>query len=203
MEYISTAEELEALFGTPGEASIRKQVSELHPVYQEWINQSPFAVLATVGPHGLDSSPRGDVAPLVRIQDTRTLLLPERRGNNRIDSLKNILHDNRISLIFFIPGISETVRVKGTARICTSVSLLEQFCVSGQVPKCAIEVTVETVFFQCGRAALRSSLWSKEQVANRPGVPSAGRLLAAVTNDEIDGVLYDQELPGRQARTLY
>lgn len=203
MEYITTPEDLEALFGTPGEASIRKQVSELHPVYQEWIKQSPFAVLATMGPNGLDTSPRGDAAPLVRIQDTRTIFLPERRGNNRIDSLRNILHDNRISLIFFVPGVGETVRVKGTARICTDASLLEQFCVSGQVPKCVIEITVETVFFQCGRAPLRSSLWSDAQRASRPIVPTAGQLLAGVTNDEIDGVSYDQELPARQARTLY
>ena len=175
----------------------------LHPRYKEWIEKSPFAVLATSGKDGLDTSPRGDLAPLVRVQDERTILLPERRGNNRIDSLKNILRDGRVSLIFFIPGVRETVRVNGTGKICVGPSLLEGFSAGGQLPKCVIEVTVETVFFQCARAILRSSLWSKEQLASKPDVPTAGQLLAALTNNEIDGVSYDKDLSDRQASTLY
>lgn len=203
MNYITSVESLEALFDAVGEASLRKEVPILHSRYSAWIEKSPFAVLATTGPNGLDTSPRGDPAPLVSVQDERTILLPERRGNNRIDSLRNILHDPHVSLIFFIPGVRETVRVNGTARICVEPSLLERFAVNGQSPKCVLEIAVETVFFQCARALLRSSLWSKEQVAAKPNAPTAGQLLSALTDNAIDGVVYDRELPDRQAKTLY
>jgi PPOX class probable FMN-dependent enzyme len=139
----------------------------------------------------------------VSIQDERTILLPERRGNNRIDSLRNILHDPRVSLIFFIPGVRETVRVNGTARICVESSLLARFAVNGQSPKCLLEISVETVFFQCARALLRSSLWAQQQLATKPDVPTAGQLLSALTDNAIDGVTYDKDLPARQAKTLY
>jgi uncharacterized protein len=203
MEYINTTESLEALFGTVGEAAMRKEVETIHPKYQSWIEKSPFAVLATNGPDGLDTSPRGDPAPLVRIQDERTILLPERRGNNRIDSLRNILYDPRVSLIFFIPGIRETIRVNGTAKICVDQSLLQQFAMQGQIPKCIIEVSVQAVFFQCARALLRSALWSSEQVKDKATVPTAGQMLGAVTSEAIDGASYDRELPERQAKSLY
>ena len=203
MTYVNTVLALEALFGQAGEASTRKEVPTLHPIYKEWIERSPFAVLATSGPAGLDTSPRGDPAPLVRVPDDRTILLPERRGNNRIDSLRNILHDPRVSLIFFVPGVQETVRVNGVARICVDPPLLEQFSMHGQRPKCVVEIAVETVFFQCARALLRSSLWPIEQASRPPGVPTAGELLAAVTNDAIDGKSYDRDLPGWQAKSLY
>lgn len=203
MEYITSADRLTALFGEVGEASVRKEVAWLHPAYQAWIEQSPFAVLATQGPEGMDTSPRGDPAPLVRVQDERTLLLPERRGNNRIDSLKNILHNPQVSLIFFIPGVQETVRVNGVARICVTPSLLDSFAVNGQPPKCVLEIRVDSVFFQCARAMLRFGLWSAEQRDARPAVPTAGQLLSALTEQSIDGVAYDRELPERQAKTLY
>jgi len=203
MPYLTTPTDLEALLGPVGEASRRKEVPTLHPVYRAWIEQSPFAVLATVGPDGLDTSPRGDPAPLVRVVDERTLLLPERRGNNRIDSLRNILHDPRVSLIFLVPGVGETLRVNGEARICVDPAVLASFVMQGQVPKCVIEVAVKAVFFQCARALQRSALWTAEQVAARPGVPSAGEMLGALTEGGIDGVAYDQALPARQAATLY
>jgi len=203
MEYIATTESLEALFGAVGEASRRKEVPVLHPSYRAWIEKSPFAVLATIGPNGLDTSPRGDPAPLVTIQDEHTIMLPERRGNNRIDSLKNILYDPRISLIFFIPGVRETVRINGTAKICVEPSLLQRFAVNGQSPKCVLEITVETVFFQCARALLRSSLWAKEQSATKPNAPTAGQLLAALTDGSIEANTYDKDASDRQAKTLY
>lgn len=203
MEYITTIGRLEALFGAVGEASLRKEVPVLHPIYTAWIERSPFAVLATHGPNGLDTSPRGDPAPLVRVQDERTILLPERRGNNRIDSLRNVLSDPRVSLIFFIPGVRETVRVNGTAKICVEPSLLERCALNGQVPTCVLEVTVATVFFQCARALVRASLWSADSLAAKPDVPTAGQILSALTNNAIDGITYDKELPDRQAKTLY
>lgn len=203
MHHVTTIDQLVSLFGTPGEASLRKEVPTLAPVYQAWIARSPFAVLATVGPEGLDTSPRGDPAPLVRVRDEHTLLLPERRGNQRIDSLRNIVHDPRVSLIFFVPGVRETVRVNGRARIVTEPALLAGFVVQGRAPVCVIEVTVQAVFFQCARALLRSSLWSDAQVAARPAVPSAGQMLAALTSGAVGGQAYDDALPSRQADTLY
>lgn len=204
MTHITSLAQLETLFGSVGEASLRKEVPTLHPVYRAWIERSPFAVLATNGPNGLDTSPRGDPAPLVTIQDERTLFLPERRGNNRIDSLRNVLHDPHVSLIFFIPGVRETVRVNGRARICVAPDLLARLAMNGQPPICALETSVDTVFFQCARALLRSSLWSADQMGARPaGVPTAGQLLSALTDQAIDGASYDAELPARQAKTLY
>ncbi len=191
---------LQALFGPVGEASLRKEVSHLHPVYQRWIAASPFAVLATVGPDGLDTSPRGDPPGLVTIQDEHTLLLPERAGNNRIDGLKNILNDPRVALLFMVPGVGETLRVNGRARISVAPELLQRLAMDGKPPKCVLVITVETVFFQCARAIKRGSLWSSGPPAE---VPTAGAMLAALTQDGIDGAAYDQALPERQRATLY
>ncbi|MBT9466979.1 pyridoxamine 5'-phosphate oxidase family protein [Hydrogenophaga sp.] len=191
---------LQSLFGPVGEASVRKEVSRLHPVYQRWIEASPFAVLATVGPDGLDASPRGDPPGLVTVLDEHTLLLPERAGNNRVDSLKNILADPRVALLFFIPGVGETVRVNGRARISVAPDLLQRLAMDGKPPRCVLVITVETVFFQCARAMKRSRLWESHDPAQ---VPSAGQVLAALTHDAIDGVAYDRALPARQRDTLY
>lgn len=191
---------LHSLFGPVGEASVRKEVSRLHPVYQRWIEASPFAVLATVGPDGLDASPRGDPPGLVTVQDEHTLLLPERAGNNRIDSLKNILADPRVALLFFVPGVGETVRVNGRARISVAPDLLQGLAMDGKPPRCVLVITVETVFFQCARAMKRASLWEAREPAQ---VPSAGAMLAALTHNAIDGVAYDRALPARQRDTLY
>lgn len=198
---IRTQSELQALFGPVGEASLRKEVAYLHPVYRSWIEASPFAVLATSGPGGLDVSPRGDPAPLVRIVDDRTILLPERRGNNRVDGLRNVLTDPRVALLFFVPGVGETVRVNGKASIKVTPELLSSFAVGGAQPKCVLQISVESVFFQCGRAILRSDLWGHGQEART--VPSAGAVLAALTANELGGESYDRELPARQRSTLY
>lgn len=203
MKYLTTIAELEALFDPVGEASLSKEVGAVHATYRAWIEASPFAVLATVGPAGLDVSPRGDPAPVVMVKDENTLLLPERRGNNRIDSLRNIVSNPNVSMIFFVPGVRETVRVNGTAKICIEQDALSMFRMQGALPKCVVEVSVQAVYFQCARALLRSSLWSKEQVANRPDVPTPGQMLAAVTNGSVGGKDYDDELPQRQAKTLY
>lgn len=198
---IQTEEELLALFGPVAEASVRKEVGFIHPVYRRWIEASPFAVVATVGPGGLAVSPRGDPAPLVRVVDDTTLLLPERRGNNRIDGLRNLLIDPRISLLFLVPGVGETLRVNGRAKISVDPELLQSFAVDGALPKCVLRVEVDSVFFQCARAMLRSDLWN--QLAVKPAVPSAGAMLSALTSGEVGGDSYDRELPQRQRSTLY
>ncbi len=193
---------LQALFGVPGEASLRKEVPFLHPVYQRWIAASPFAVLATVGPDGLDASPRGDPPGLVTVLDERTLLLPERTGNHRIDSLKNLLADPRMALLFLVPGVGETLRVNGRARISVEPELLQRLAMDGKPPRCVLVITVETVFFQCARAMKRARLWETGE-KTAPSVPTAGEILAALTRDEIDGAAYDRALPARQQNTLY
>lgn len=196
---IRSEQDLERLFGPVAAPSLRKEVPFLHPMYQRWIAASPFVVLATSGPGGLDASPRGDPASLVQVQDAHTLLLPERRGNNRTDSLRNLLHDPRVGLLFLVPGVNETLRVNGTARIRTAPELLDRFALHGHRPRCVLEIRVDAAFFQCGRAMLRSGLWTVDPVS----VPTAGEMLQAVTAGDIDGGKYDAELPARQRDTLY
>jgi len=200
---ITTVAALEALFGPVGEASNRKEVPTLHPHYQALIQASPFVALGTAGPEGLDVSPRGDPAGFVEVLDERTLLLPERRGNNRIDSLRNIVADPRVALLFLVPGVGETLRVNGRATISVEPGLLARCAMNGQLPKCVLVIRVETAFFQCARAMTRSALWRPVDAdAPRP-VPTPGRMLEALTQAAIDGATYDRELPQRQRDTLY
>jgi uncharacterized protein len=197
---IRTLAQLESLYGKVGEASMRKEVDHIHPRYRALIEASPFAVLATSGPGGLDASPRGDPPGFVAVHDEKTLLMPDRRGNNRIDSLRNIIADPRVALLFLIPGVGETLRVSGKASITTEPQLLERFAMDGKRPQCVLVVRVDTVFFQCARAIHRSRLW---QGGRPPGVPTAGAILEALTDAGIDGAKYDAELPARQRATLY
>lgn len=200
---ISTPEQLDLLFVGLTNAALKKEVPYIHPLYQQMIAASPFMVLSTIGPGGLDASPRGDPAGFVVVEDEHTLLLPERRGNNRVDSLRNIVHDPRVALLFLIPGVGETLRVNGRARISIDPALLQRFAVEGKLPKCVIVVTVETAYFQCARAMARSRLWQPVTEENRARVPSAGQMLEAVSNAEIDGAQYDAGLAERQRTTLY
>lgn len=199
---VTSPEQLAALYGPVGEASLRKEVPSVHPCYRALIEASPFALLATCGPGGLDVSPRGDAPGFVAVEDETTLLLPDRRGNNRIDSLQNLVADPRLALLFLIPGVGETLRVNGTARISTDPALLARFAVDGKPPICVLVIRVETVFFQCARALRRSRLWERAGEP-APAVPSAGTILAALTDSQIDGAAYDRELPARQRATLY
>lgn len=201
--FINDLASLESLFEAVGEVSIKKEVSYLHPAYQAMISASPFAVLATVGADGLDISPRGDPPGFVQVQNEHTLLLPERRGNNRIDSLRNILADPRVALFFMIPGLGETLRVNGRARISVAPDLLQRFVMQGKLPKCVLVISVETVFFQCARAIRRSKLWDGTPEELRKMVPTPGAILEVLTDSEIDGETYDRELLARQKSTLY
>jgi uncharacterized protein len=200
---INTLAQLETLFGEVGEASLKKEVPFIHPLYQTWIEASPFAVLATVGESGLDVSPRGDPAGFVVVQDEKTLLLPERRGNNRVDSLRNILTNPHVALLFLIPGVGETLRVNGQASITVAPALLERFEMQDKPPKCIVVIDVDSVFFQCARAIHRSKLWQSLPGDVLEKVPTAGTILAALTDSSIDGEQYDRELPERHRSTLY
>ncbi|MDR6773916.1 pyridoxamine 5'-phosphate oxidase family protein [Azospirillum sp. BE72] len=194
---------LEALYGEPVAASIAKEVPALTPGYRALIESSPFFVLATSGPGGLDASPRGDEPGFVRVADDRTLLIPDRRGNNRIDSLRNILADPRVGLLFLVPGLNETLRVNGRAVIDTDPALCESFAVDGKAPKSVLVVTIETVFFQCSRALLRSRLWDPAAQVPRASLPSVGSLLAEASAGREGGDAYDRSLAERIPKTLY
>ena len=194
---------LEALYGQPAETSLRKEVDHIHPMYRKMIEVSPFAVLATSGPDGLDVSPRGDAPGFVVVQDEHTLLLPDRRGNNRIDSLRNVLADPRVSLIFLIPGVGETLRVNGRATISVAPDLLQRFVVNGKAPATVLVVKVDTVFFQCSKALVRSRLWDAAAQVDRRSLPSTGTMLSALTEATIDADTYDQALPARVQANLY
>jgi uncharacterized protein len=187
----------------PGETSLAKEAAHIHPLYRPYIEASPFVVLSTLGPQGLDASPRGDAPGFVQVADDHTLLLPDRRGNHRLDSLKNVLHDPRVALLFMIPGVKETLRVNGMARISAAATLLERFVVDGKAPRSVLVIKVQKVFFQCGRALIRSQLWSTERPVLTQPLPTPGSILQALSAEGVDGQAYDAALPSRQAQTLY
>lgn len=194
---------LERLYGVPAGAAVEKEIDYLHPHYRTLIAASPFVVLATGGPDGLDTSPRGDAAGFVIVEDEKTLLIPDRRGNNRIDSLRNIVSNPHVALLFLIPGVGETLRVNGRATISTAPALLERFSVGGKLPRSVIVVHVDTVFFQCARAIFRSRLWDPAQHIERGSLPSLGTMVADISQSRIDGKEYDRGLYERLKGALY
>lgn len=201
---VTTLAQLAALYDAPiSDASRVKEIPYLTDEYRRLIAASPFVVLATCGPEGLDCSPRGDLPGFVRAIDERTLVLPDRRGNNRIDSLRNIVRDPRVALLFLIPGSGTTFRVNGTATIVCDPELLASFAIDGRSPRSAIVVRVEAAYFQCARAIVRSGLWAAEGRGDAGSLPTPGDMLARVTGDRIDGAAYDAQWPGRAAETLW
>ncbi|RAI36802.1 pyridoxamine 5'-phosphate oxidase family protein [Rhodoplanes serenus] len=203
MARITTVEELEAIYGRPEAASTVKEVDRLTPHYRALIAHSPFVLLATAGPDGLDCSPRGDRGPVVRIADDRTLLLPDRRGNNRIDSLRNIVADPRVALLFLIPGFGNTLRVNGRAHLTTEADLLASLAVDGKPPRCVVVITVETVFFQCARAVVRAALWNPDLHVDPAALPTMGQILASLSEGRVGGADYDRAWPERARQTMW
>jgi hypothetical protein len=197
---ITDLHELERIYGVPGAPSLLKETARLVPAYRAMVEASPFLVLATVGPEGLDCSPRGDAPGFVRVEGDATLLVPDRRGNNRIDSMRNIIRDPRVALLFLIPGVHESLRVNGRAAISADPALCARFEVDGRAPRTVLVVSIESVFFQCGRALLRSGLWRPS--AERPKTPSAGTMLREASGGREGGADYDRGLPARQRATL-
>jgi uncharacterized protein len=194
---------LEALYGQPSEPSIVKEVALITPHYRAYIAASPFVALATAGPEGLDCSPRGDMPGFVRVHDDRTLMMPDRRGNNRMDSLRNVVRDPRVGLLFLIPGVGNTLRVNGRAVISVEPTLLASFAVEEKAPRSVMVIAVETVYFQCARALVRSELWNPARHRKASDLPSAGQILAALSDDRVGGEAYDREWPGRAAKTMW
>lgn len=203
MSKIETVEQLEALYGLPGEASLVKELDHIIPEYAAFIEASPFVALATVGPEGLDCSPRGDLAGFVRIHYARTLMMPDRRGNNRADSLKNIIRDPRVALLFLVPGSGTTLRVNGRAEISIDPELCASFTVEGKPARSVTVVAVEKVYFQCARAIHRSELWNPEKHVDPKSLPTPGQILEVTSRKGIDGETYDKEWPERAKKSMW
>ncbi len=203
MSIIRTLDELEAIYGQPNEASTAKEVSHLTPHYRALIEVSPFVSLATSGPEGLDCSPRGDAPGFVRVFDEKTLMLPDRRGNNRVDSLRNIVRDPRVGLLFLIPGSGNTLRVNGRAHLSTDPDLLASFSMDGKLPRTVAVIAVETVFFQCSRAILRADLWNSNKHVDSTTLPTPGQILASLTDNRVGGETYDREWPERARQSMW
>lgn len=199
---ITTEAELDAIYGDPVPAAVTKELDHVSADYARFIAASPFVVLGTAGPGGLDCSPRGDGPGFVRVHDERTLLLPDRRGNNRVDSLRNLVHDPRVALLFLIPGDGRTLRVNGTASLSRGDGLRESFAIADKVPACVIVVSVEQCYFQCPKALVRSHLWDPERHVEQGVLPSTGELLERLVQG-FDGPIYDREYPAHMRRTLY
>jgi PPOX class probable FMN-dependent enzyme len=200
---VSSTDELVVIYGAPPPAAVIKEIDYVSPHYRAMIETSPFVVLATCGPEGLDCSPRGDTPGFVRVRDTKTLLIPDRRGNNRIDSLRNVVRDPRVALLFLIPGIGETLRVNGRAVSSIDPELLADFAVDGKRPRSVLVVTVERVYFQCAKAVARAKLWESGSRIERSRVPSTGTILAALSDGQVGGEPYDRALPERNKAEMY
>jgi PPOX class probable FMN-dependent enzyme len=200
---ITDVEALECLYGQPYGPSLAKETNRITAHYRAFIEAAPFFALASAGPDGLDCSPRGDAPGFVRVVDEKTLLIPDRRGNNRIDTLRNILADPRVALLFLIPGCGETIRVNGRAKISADPALLASFLVDGKAPRSVIVVEVDRIFYQCAKAIVRSRLWDASRHVDRASLPSAGTILADLTQGRVGGAEHDRAAPERLKATLY
>ena len=201
MKYITDVSDLSDIYPTPGAASLRKVADRLTPAYAAWIKASRFCTLSTVGVAGTDCSPRGDVGPAVRKLDDKHLAMPDWRGNNRMDSLRNIVEDGRVSLMFMVPGSNTIVRINGTAKLTRDPDLCRSFEQNGINPRTVIVIQIGEVYFQCSRAPMRSELWTGGDQSQ--GLPSPGDFLAELTDGEVGGKDYDAELLGRAAKSMW
>ncbi len=200
---IKSIEQLESIYGQPAPKSLVKEIDHISDHYRAFIDNAPFVTVATCGPEGLDCSPRGDPPGFVRVVDEKTLVIPDRRGNNRIDSLRNLVRDPRISLLFLIPGVNETLRINGRAEIVIDPDLCASFAMQGKPPRSVLVVTVERIYFQCQKALVRSRLWDVAAQIPRSELPSTGNMLEALSEGDFDGVEYDRGYPERLKKTIY
>ena len=201
---ISTMAELEALYNEPVYPPAKvKETDRITEAYRKLVEASPFCAMATNGPDGLDCSPRGDPKGFVRVLDDKTIVVPDRRGNNRIDSLRNLIKDPRVALLFLIPGVSETLRIVGRATISTDPELCASFTMQGKAPRTVLVITVDQVFFQCAKAIVRSKLWDPSLHVERSTLPTAGKILAEITQGKLGGEEHDRLAPERMKATIY
>lgn len=202
MKQITSLSELEAIYGAASPRALTKELDHISDHYGAFIEKSPFALLASVGPEGLDCSPRGDPPGFVRIADRKTVMMPDRRGNNRIDSLRNIVRDPRVSLLFLVPGVGETLRINGRAELTADEELCESFAHAGKLPRSVVVVHVDRVYFQCQKALVRSRLWQAEAQIERSELPSTGTMIKGM-NPEFDGEAYDAGYSEHMKKTIY
>lgn len=200
---VTSIEALEAIYGAPSGAAVVKEIDHINAHYRALIEAAPFCAMATSGSGGLDCTPRGDPPGFARVNDEKTLLIPDRRGNNRIDSLRNLIADPRISLLFLIPGCSETIRVNGRAVISIAPELCKSFIFAGKVPRSVIVVTVDSVYYQCAKAIVRSRLWDPAAQIDRSTLPTAGTILAGISDGAVGGPEHDRTAPQRMMATIY
>jgi PPOX class probable FMN-dependent enzyme len=201
---ITSEAELDAIYGEPVPAAKLKELPVIIDELRQFLEASPFVILGTAGPEGLDCSPRGDPpGQLLRIIDERTIQLPDRRGNNRVDSLRNIVRDPRVALLFLVPGIGETIRANGTAVLRTEPDLLESWAMGDKLPRCVIEISIDTIFTQCQKALVRSKLWDPAVQIERSALPTVGEIMTTITAGEFDGAAYDAAYPERLRQTIY
>lgn len=204
MTVVTSIEQLEALYTpAPAAASTVKVAQRMTPEYRRLVEASPFAALATVGPEGIDCSPRGDQPGFVRIHDDTTLMMPDRRGNNRIDSLRNIVRDPRCAFLFLLPGSGTTFRANGRAHLSIDPDLLESFAVDGKAPRSVIVMAIDELYFQCARAIVRSDLWNPARHIETATLPTPGQILANMTDGAVGGQPYDQAWPERAKQTMW
>ncbi|MCK1653084.1 pyridoxamine 5'-phosphate oxidase family protein [Bradyrhizobium sp. 149] len=203
MSVIETVEQLEAIYGVTNDASTVKVADNVTPLYRVFIEKAPFAALATIGPEGIDCSPRGDLPGFVRIHDPKTLMLPDRRGNNRVDSLRNIVRDPRVALMFLIPGSGTAIRVNGRAHLSVDPELLASFKVDGKAPRSVMVMNVDEIYFQCARAIVRSDLWNPDKRIDPKTLPTPGQILAEMSENKVGGAEYDRAWPERAAATMW
>ena len=200
---VTTLEQLEALYGQPYGPSLVKEIDHISPAYRKMIELAPFVAIATGGPEGLDCSPKGDAPGFVRILDDKTLAIPDRPGNNRIDGMRNILCDPRIAVLFLIPGVGETLRVNGRATISIDPDLMAGFAVNGKLPRSVLVVHIDSIFFHCSKAIVRSKLWDEATKIDRKSLPSTGAIIAEVSAGKFGGETYDRDAPARIKAMLY
>ena len=201
---ISTLAELEALYPEAVYPPAKfKETDRITKAYRALVEASPFCTMATSGRNGLDCSPRGDPKGFVRVLDDKTVAVPDRRGNNRIDSLRNLVEDPRVALLFLIPGVSETLRIMGRATISTDPELCASFTIQGKSPRTVLVIAVDQVFFQCAKAIVRSKLWDPKTQVERASLPTAGVILAEITEGKLGGPEHDRLAPERMKATIY
>lgn len=201
--FLDNIAQLDAVYGEANERSLLKEIDYISEDYRRFIDASPFVILASVGEEGMDCSPKGDPAGFVHVLDDKTLVIPDRPGNNRIDNLRNIIVDPRVALLFLIPGNGETLRVNGRAKISIDPALLGRFEIQGKLPRSAIVVKVDAVYFHCSKAVVRAKLWDADAHAVKPALPTAGTIMSNLTKGRVDGQRYDLDLPERIKNTLY
>lgn len=201
MDFVETLEDLHALYGTPGDAALRKVADRMTPEYRSWITRSRFCILSTVGPEGTDASPRGDDGPVVQELDDQHLVLPDWRGNQRLDSLRNIVRNPSVSLMFMIPGSNNVIRVNGEARVSADPQVVDLFDQKGRKPATVVVVRIAEIYSQCARALMRADLWSGRDESE--GLPTVGQILSAMTDGTVGGAAYDDAWHDRASKTMW